>query len=206
MMMKKNNIDLDYFVYGIQGGKGSFSEQAINYYLKKQKIKKYKIKYLYTTSEVLKALNKSQIDFGLFAIHNSVGGLVEESIRAMANHKFKIVEEFNILIRHFLMKKREIGFEDIKRIMVHPQVLKQCPITLEEKYPDLLLTSGQGDLIDTAQASKTLSAGKLDSGIAILGPENLSRICDLEIIDQDLQDNKNNQTSFLLVKNISGKR
>ncbi len=198
--MKKRNIDSDYFLYGIQGGRGSFNEQAINYYLQKQKIKKYKIKYLYTTLKVLKGLDKGETDFGLFAIENSVGGLVGESIQAMADYKFRIVEEFSILVRHFLMKRPEIGLAKIKTIMAHPQVLKQCQTTLAEKYPNLLLTSGKGNLIDTAQAAKALSAGRVSPNVAILGPESLSKMHDLEIIGRDLQDSENNQTRFLLVK------
>ena len=192
--MRKGNT-----IYGIQGGKGSFNEEAILNYLPKKGIDNYEIRYLFTTPKVLQALDDGKIDFGLFAIENSVGGLVEESIYAMADHQFKIVKKFSILIRRFLMKKREIELENIKTIMAHPQVLKQCRTTLKRKYPDLLLASGKGDLIDTAEAAKALSVGKLSPDIAVLGPENLSNMYDLEIVDRDLQDNKNNLTGFLLV-------
>src|SRR6202043_2424300 len=36
------------------------------------------------------------IDRGLFAIHNSAGGMVGESVAAMASYRFSIVEEFAI--------------------------------------------------------------------------------------------------------------
>ena len=57
----------------------------------KGKTRKYKIKYLYTSANVMRALHAGEIDRGQFAIHNSTGGMVEESIRAMAAYKFKIV-------------------------------------------------------------------------------------------------------------------
>ena len=186
-------------VYGIQGGIGSFNEEAILQYTNNNKIKNYKIKYLYTTPKVLKELHKGNIDFGLFAIHNSVGGIVEESIRAMAKYKFAIVEEFQIFIRHFLMKRKNIEKEKIKTIMAHPQVLKQCKITLKQKYPGMRFKSGKGDLIDTAQAAKSLSKNRLPKNTAILGPKALSTLYDLQIIGKDFQDNKENYTSFLLI-------
>ena len=73
---------------GIQGGKGSFNEQAITYYTERENIRDFELVYLYTSENVLQALDKGEIDFGQFAIENSVGGLVSESIHAMAKYKF----------------------------------------------------------------------------------------------------------------------
>jgi len=193
-------LSKEYIVYGIQGGRGSFNEEAISNYVQKHKIKNYKIKYLYTSHKVLKNLYEGNVDFGLFAIHNSIGGIVEESIRAMADYKFHIVEEFAILIGHFLMKRRDGDAKKINTIMSHPQVLKQCRDTLREKYSKMKLVSGLGDLIDTAQAARALSENRLSANTAILGPKGLSTLYKLKIIAENLQDNKKNYTSFLLVK------
>lgn len=193
-------VSKNYLIYGIQGGVGSFNEEAILSYLKRRGIGKYKIKYLYTSPKVLADLHKGNIDFGLFAIHNSVGGIVEESIKALAKHKIKIVEEFAIPIRHFLMKKRGVDFKEIKAIMAHPQVFRQCVSTLKEKYPSFPQLSGKGDLIDTAQAARALAQGKLPINTAILGPRRLAELYDFEIVEGDLEDDRINNTSFLLVK------
>ena len=88
-------------IYGIQGGKGSFNEEAILFYTKQIRLIILKIKYLLPVRKVLKNLHEDNIDYGLFAIQNAVGGVVEESTHAMAKYKFKIVEEFQILISHF---------------------------------------------------------------------------------------------------------
>ena len=75
-------------------------------YVKSKNIGNYKVKYLYTTEKVLRNLNKGNIDFGLFAIYNTIGGIVDESTYAMARYKFKIVYEFAISIAHCLMKRK----------------------------------------------------------------------------------------------------
>ncbi len=186
-------------IFGIQGGLGSFNEEALLVYTKKHHITKFKTKYLYTTKRVLDQVHRGNIDFGLFAMHNSVGGVVEESIHALAQYKVHIAEEFAILIRHFLMKRKDVKFSDIKVIMAHPQVFKQCQDTLKTSYSQYQLVSGKGDLIDTANLAKALVEGKIPPHIAVLGPQNLSNIYDLEIVAADLQDNKNNLTSFLMV-------
>lgn len=194
-----NKINRKKTIFGIQGGKGSFNEEAILFYVDKNKIKKYRIKYLYTSDKVLKNLHEGNIDFGLFAIQNAVGGVVAESTYAMAKYKFKIINEFQIIIRHFLMKRKDVDFNNIKVIMAHSQNFLQCKDNLEKKYSNLKQISGQGDLLDTAKCAEALSKNKIDKNTALLGPEILSEIYNFDIIGENLQDSDNNLTSFFLV-------
>jgi len=189
----------EYLTIGIQGGKGSFNEEAIQYYLKRNGVKDYKIEYLHTTKNVLRALHEGDIDQGLFATHNSVGGIVMESVEAMAQYKFSIIEEFAIIISHALMIRKDAKLQDITTIMSHPQVFAQCKSTLEQKYPHLKKTSGEGELIDHALVAKQLSEGKLEKNTAVMGSKILADIYDLTVVEDNLQDLKENYTSFLLV-------
>lgn len=192
-------VNSDLITFGIQGGKGSFNEEALQYYLKKEGIKKYKLKYLYTSENVLRALHKGDIDRGQFAIHNLRGGIVGESIQAMANYRFKIIEEFAIKISHALMIRKDAKFSEITAIMTHPQVFAQCRNTLAKKYPNLKQIIGQKNLIDHAMVAKYLSENKLPKNIATMGSKILGKIYNLQMIENNLQDDKENYTSFLLV-------
>ena len=187
-------------IFGIQGGKGSFNEQALSDYVVRHRVQDYEVKYLYTTENVLQELLAGKIDYGQFAVHNSTGGIVEESIKAMANYKFKIVEEFGIVIEHYLMKPKDVDISEIDTIMTHPQVLKQCRENLRKKYSHLKLTSGKNEMIDQARLAKEIATGSLQRNIAVMGPKILSDIYKLEIIDGPLQDQKHNLTSFLMVE------
>ncbi len=186
--------------FGIQGGIGSFNEQALQKYFKEKNIQKHKVQYLYTTKKVLKNLNEGAINFGLFAITNSTGGIVEESIKALAKYPVTIIYDFEIPIQHFLMKRKDVDTKEIKGIMAHPQVFAQCKDTLNSKFKKYKLISGKGDLVDTAKAAEYLASGKLPKTTAILGPIILSKMYNLEIIAENLQDKKDNLTRFLLVK------
>lgn len=190
----------DYLTIGIQGGKGSFNEEAILYYLKRNNITDYKIEYLYTSENVLRALHEGDIDQGQFATHNSIGGIVMESVEAMAKYKFHIVESYAITIAHTLMIRKDATLKEITTIMAHPQVFAQCKNTLAQKYPHLQQKSGEGELIDHALVAKELSENKLPKEIAVMGSRVLAKIYDLKIVETDLQDLKENYTSFLLVK------
>jgi arogenate dehydrogenase (NADP+) len=189
----------NYITVGIQGGKGSFNEEAIQYYLKRNTIDNYKIEYLHTSKNVLRALHEGDSDLGLFALHNSIGGIVMESVEAMAEYKFSIIEEFAIKISHALMIRKDATLKDIIEIMSHPQVFAQCKNTLERKYPNLKQTSGVGELIDHALVAKQLGEGKLPQNIATMGSKILAELYNLTIIEDNLQDLKKNYTSFLLV-------
>lgn len=195
-------VDKNVITFGIQGGKGSFNEEAIIYFINRNDIKNYKIKYLHTSENVLKALHKGEIDRGQFAIHNSIGGVVDESINAMAKYKFNIIDQYAIKISHALMIRKDVKLEQIDRIMSHPQVFAQCKSTLLEKYPHLKQVSGDKDLIDHAVVAKYLSEGKLPKKIAVMGSKVLADLYNLVVIEDNLQDAKENYTSFLQIARI----
>lgn len=186
-------------IIGIQGGLGSFNEAALKALTTEENIEVYETKYLYTTENVFKALESKHINLGIFAIHNSVGGIVEESLEAISKHVFKVCREINIPIQHFLMKKPGIPQAELNTIMAHPQVFSQCKNTLTQ-FPQYNLVSGDGNLIDTAEAAKALSEGIIPETTAILGPKVLSEIYNFDVIEENLQDDDKNITSFLLVQ------
>lgn len=187
-------------ILGIQGGKGSFNEEAALYFYQRAGIAKYQIKYLYTTENVLKALHVGEIDRGQFAIFNSLGGMVDESVEAMARYKFKIVEKFAIKISHALMIRKDSSYDKIDTIMTHPQVLAQCRKNLTEKYPHLKQKSGERELIDHAKVAEHLSQDKLPKNVAVMGSRVLAEIYGLKIIEDNLQDLTENFTTFLQVE------
>jgi prephenate dehydratase len=195
-----NRLVTDRMVIGIQGGRGSFNEEAARHYMSRTPDEPYELVYLHTTESVLRALQAGLVDRGQFAIHNSVGGMVGESVAAMARYRFAIVEEFAIKISHALMMSRRAAFSDVDTVMTHPQVLGQCRASLRSKYPTLRQTSGDGDLIDHAKVAESLGQGLLAPNIATMGSRVLADIYGLRIVEDDLQDLDNNLTSFLWVE------
>jgi arogenate dehydrogenase (NADP+) len=187
-------------VVGIQGGRGSFNEEAARHYMMHTPDDPYELVYLHTTERVLRALHEGTIDRGLFAIHNSVGGMVGESVREMARYRFDIVEEFEIKIAHALMMSSSGDLADVDTVMTHPQVLAQCQTALAERYPNLRQTSGEGDLIDHAKVAELLGSGGLPANIATMGSSVLADLHGLRVIEDNLQDLDENFTSFLWVQ------
>lgn len=194
----------NYITYGIQGGKGSFNEEALLYQSKRSDDDQIKIIYLHTSERVLAALDSGKIDVGQFAVHNSTGGMVQESLMAMTSHTFEIVKQFAIQISHALMIRSDSHLGEVDTIMTHPQVLAQCKKTLSKKYPLLHQTSGKGLFVDHALVAQKLGAKQLPKNVAVMGSRILASLYDLSIAEDNLQDLKENYTTFLQVRRPSG--
>jgi prephenate dehydrogenase len=195
-----DRIVTDRLVVGIQGGPGSFNEEAARHYMARTPDEPYDLVYLHTTGSVLRALEAGAVDRGLFAIHSAHGGMVGESIHAMAERRFAIADEFEIRIAHALMVAPDADMGRVDTIMTHPQVLSQCRTTLARDYPRLRLTSGEGDLIDHAKVAELLGKGELPPTTATMGSSVLAELYGLRVVARDLQDVADNLTSFLWVR------
>jgi len=198
-----NRIYQDRLLIGIQGGRGSFNEEAARYYMSRKPETPFELKYLYTTENVLRSLHEGLVDRGQFAIHNSLGGIVTETVLATARYRFDIIEEFAIKIAHAIMICKDAEFGEVDTIMTHPQVLRQCHTNLEKKYSGLKQTSGEGDMVDHAKVAELLGRGELPRNMATMGSKVLAEIHNLKIVEENLQDLDSNFTSFLWVQRPS---
>ena len=178
---------------GISGNVGSFSEEAAVYYCQKHNIKNYKIIYLITVDKTLSFLIKNKINKAIFPIENSNGGIVYESVYAMAKYIFKIENMFEIDIRHCVLSLPNKNLKDIKKIVSHPQALKQCKMYLKMKWPKAEIVEWS----DTAQAAKDLSNGKIDKNSAVIAPSKCAELYRLRILEEGVQDLKFNFTTFI---------
>jgi prephenate dehydratase len=186
-------------IIGIQGGRGSFNEAAIEWYLTKNKIMGFTLRHLYTTENVLRALKDGEIERGQFAVCNSLGGIVDESLYAMSRYKFEILEKYRIKITHCLMAHKNADPEKIRIVLTHPQALKQCEKNLAVRHSHLRLDIGEGELIDPAKVAALISTGAIPPYIATLSNRAIAQTHGLKIIDDNLQDDENNETTFVLV-------
>ncbi|MBL7058677.1 prephenate dehydratase [Patescibacteria group bacterium] len=181
---------------GVSGSRGSFSEEAAMYYVEKNDLKEYSIKYLVCVKNVLRLLNDDRIDIGIFPIENSNGGVVEEAVYAMSKYNFRIQKMFEIDVRHNLMVLPGTKTFQIKKISSHQQALRQCKMYLKRIWFGVELEEYR----DTAEAAKDLSNGKLDSNTAIIAPKTCASMYNLEILEEGIQDLKFNYTAFIVAK------
>ncbi|HET6980036.1 MAG TPA: prephenate dehydratase domain-containing protein [Pyrinomonadaceae bacterium] len=197
------------FRVGIQGGLGSFNEQALKSYLQRKNISdaEVEINYLYTTDRVLGNLISGEIDLGQFATENSIGGPVKETLVAQEKYsfhdRFDVIDRYSIQVVHCLMVHPDTTLEEVDTIMTHPQVLAQCRNTIARNYSHLALKEGEGDFVDPARVGEGIATGALPKTVATVSNRLISEAWGLRIVDQNLQDRADNFTTFVLVKACS---
>ena len=185
---------------GIQGGKGSFSEQAANQFITNHGLENTMIEYLISSDNVLFSVENNEVDYGIFAMENAQGGVVIESVEAMASYQFKIIEMFHILVDQNLLALPGINIGDITEIHSHQQALRQCKDYLAEHF----WTRPLVETDDTAEAARRLSEGKIDKTVGVVGSSYCAELYGLNILKSGIHDLKNNLTLFLGVEKYEG--
>ena len=181
-------------IIGISGVKGSFSEEAAREYAKKWLNKaNFEPKYLVSAENVLNAVEKGEVDLGVFPIENSNGGIVIEAVYAMAKHQFSIEKIFEIDIHQNLLVKKGVTAKKIKTVTSHDQALKQCRMYLRRKWPKAQIE----EYADTAKAAADLAKGKLPASTAVIASRIAAEIYGLDILEESVQDLKFNFTTFI---------
>jgi prephenate dehydratase len=149
---------------GIQGGKGSFSEQAAHEFANNHGLEGAEIVYQISSEHVLAGVENGETEYGIFAMENAQGGVVIESVEALAKFRCKIIEMFHIPITQNLLGLAGMHVGDVTEIHSHQQALRQCKDYLSEHFWTRPLIEDD----DTAEAARRLSEGKLPNFLMII--------------------------------------
>ncbi|MCF6238935.1 MAG: prephenate dehydrogenase/arogenate dehydrogenase family protein [Candidatus Marinimicrobia bacterium] len=183
-------------IIGYQGIPGSFSEEAAMSYIAEKQLGDIETRPCLTSSEVMSSLATFGIDRGIIAMENARGGVVHESIHALAKARCKIRSMFHIQVNQCLITKPGLAIDQITEVRSHPQALKQCSQYLKEIFSQV----SQVEAEDTAEAARKLHAGDYSSTTAVIAPARAAEIYGLAVQKFGIQDLKDNQTLFLVVE------
>ena len=183
---------------GIQGGKGSFSEQAAHEFAKNHGLESAEIVYQISSEHVLEGVENGETNYGIFAMENAQGGVVIESVEALAKFRCEIIEMFHIPITQNLLGLAGTHVGDVTEIHSHQQALRQCKDYLSEHFWTRPLIEDD----DTAEAARRLSEGKLPKTAGVIANKACADLYNLEILQESIHDLKHNLTLFLGVKKL----
>ena len=183
---------------GIQGGKGSFSEQAAHEFAKNYGLESAEIVYQISSEHVLEGVENGETNYGIFAMENAQGGVVIESVEALAKFRCEIIEMFHIPITQNLLGLAGTHVGDVTEIHSHQQALRQCKDYLSEHFWTRPLIEDD----DTAEAARRLSEGKLPKTAGVIANKACADLYGLEILQESIHDLKHNLTLFLGVKKL----
>ena len=176
------------------GPPGTFTEEALDKFIGDvSQIKKMPFP---TITEVIKSVDRGEADEGLVPIENSIEGSVNITLDILTfESEVKIIGEVTIPVKHSLIGKKKIKLGKIRRIISHPHATAQCRKFLAANLKGVEIIAANS----TAEAVKILK--KEDDDVAAIGTKTAAKIYDLEIIESDIEDNKDNKTRFVFIGN-----
>jgi len=176
--------------YAYLGPAGTFTEAAL---LKIAASDDQLIAYANVTA-ALDAVRKGEVSKALVPIENSVEGVVARTLDELASGEpLVITAETTLPVTFSLMTLENKDPKDIKSIATHPHAESQCRAFIAKKYPNAQVI----ETASTAAAAKGLSKGDYDAAIgAAIAAKNYQ----LKIIAEDIGDNTNAVTRFVVVE------
>jgi prephenate dehydratase len=176
--------------YAYLGPAGTFTEAAL---LKIAASEDQLIAYANVTA-ALDAVRKGEANKALVPIENSVEGVVARTLDELAiGEPLVITAETTLPVTFSLMTLENKDPNDIKSIATHPHAESQCRSFIAKSYPNAQVI----ETASTAAAAKGLSKGDYDAAIgAAIAAKNYQ----LKIIAEDIGDNSNAVTRFVVVE------
>ena len=175
-----------------QGVRGAHSEAAV-VELFGGKTGSFVATGLDTFEQCFEAVSGGKADYAMLPMENNLGGSVADNYDLQLRFKLHAVAEHNKRVSHCLMALPGTKKADVKVVASHYQALAQCAQYVKREMPQA--TPKQE--YDTAGTAEKIRKEKLE-GWAALAASIAAKYYDLEILEEDVQDSKNNITRFLL--------
>ncbi|MFP3389162.1 prephenate dehydratase [Brevibacillus sp. SIMBA_040] len=177
------------------GPRGTFTEEAARALTVGQKLTHVPYPGII---EVLNAVAKEEVAFGVVPMENSIEGTVNSTLDWLIHEvDLPILAELALPItQNLLVAKREepLPFSEITRVLSHPQAIAQSHNFLRENLPN----AGIEYVNSTALAAQMVSENPQEPWAAV-GTRLNVEIYPLEFAKEQIQDYSNNYTRFVLV-------
>jgi chorismate mutase/prephenate dehydratase len=146
-----------------------------------------------TIAEVFQEVSQGRADYGVVPIENSTEGVVTHTLDMLVETDARIGSEISLEIHHYLLSQSGRR-EDVARIVSHPHAIAQCRVWLTRNFPS----------VPIEEAPSTSHAAKLavsDAKVAAIASPLAKDFYGLEAIKENIEDQANNTTRFLVIGN-----
>lgn len=148
-----------------------------------------------TVPDVLDAVSAGEADFGFVPIENSIEGMVNFTLDALAfDHDLLIVREVVLDIHLCLAARPGTSIDRVREILSIPVATAQCHRYLREHLPDAEIRTA----ISTAGAAQMVSEDP-SPFVAAIAPQVAAERYGLDVLAENIEDHQGNQTRFVVV-------
>jgi prephenate dehydratase len=175
-----------------QGERGAYGEMATLQYFPDAKLVP-----LESFQDVFDAANNDEVKYIVVPVENSIEGSINEIYDMLLQTKMSVVGEVYQRVIHCLITNRDVNM--IRYVHSHPQALAQCRGYLKKKGFKPVPT------YDTAGAVKMIKENKMSDSAAIAS-KRAAELYDMNILDEGIEDSRNNYTRFFVLSPKKKKR
>jgi prephenate dehydratase len=130
----------------------------------------------------------------MIAIENTVEGGVSASQDALATiPNLRIIGEYLVQVNFVLVARPGTKLQDVRTVNAHPVAYAQTHLWLDRQLPE------HGHIPSTSNVSAALSLFENDLAEAAIAPPTITNHHDLDVLAENIGDNPNAQTRFVLV-------
>ena len=175
---------------------GSYSEMAMDFFTNKYEIFARPVEQK-TIRQVVEYVDQTPDCLGILPVENSIEGSVRETLDnliRLKNPNIRILSEVVMPIEHCLLARTTEFYSITGGIISHPQALAQCQNFIHEELPYRIETI---ETTSTAEAARKLADYNLT--YAAIGSKKTADIYNLNILKENINDDKTNCTRFILI-------
>ncbi|MFN3398266.1 MAG: prephenate dehydratase, partial [Sulfurimicrobium sp.] len=141
--------------------------------------------------EVFRNVEAGTVDYGVVPVENSTGGAVGTTLDLLLEAPLKVCGEVDLRIHQFLLRKPGAKTRAVK-VYSHAQSLAQCHEWLNQHLPGV-------ERIPVVSNTKAAKLASEDENAAAIAGEAAAEVYGLEKIAQNIEDEPNNTTRFLVI-------
>ena len=141
-------------------------------------------------------VGKGHCDLGLAPVENTMGGGVIETLDALVDSDVKVCAEVLMAIHHNLLGN--CALEDFEKVYSKPEVFAQCRNWLSATFKE-------AKTIPVASTAKAAQLAAEEPRAAAIGSSIAAELYGLRIICENIEDNANNVTRFLVISKEDAK-
>ena len=174
-----------------QGVQGAYSQLAMDAFFHDEMKESF---YVELWRDAMEAINSGKADYAVLPIENSLAGSIEENFDLLSEYNVAIIGEQILKIDHALLGIKGANISDIKTVYSHPKAIAQCEEYIRTKHIDWDVKN----LRNTAMSAQKIKNDN-DISQAAIGSKYNAVLYDLDILEEAIQDDKNNETRFVIV-------
>lgn len=176
----------------------SFSEMATDEFYAKYNLKCSKTPFK-TIKQIVDFVATTESSLGVLPVENTLDGTIRESLDSLINStnpNIRIISEIILPIEYCLLSKTT-EFYSITGLIAPPRLLGKCSNFIENELPRNL------NIIETPsmlEAAYDLNNHNLT--YASVGNKKIAQACRLNVLKENIHDDKNNITRYVLIGNF----